>query len=101
MYRSLIAVNCSCGKAKLWIEKRYSVICISLHLHSRIPTYSSSCVQNLEHALLSVYLDLFSVTVLNCWVILFHKDPLNELNCECGLPNTTTPQNYYFVLSHF
>lgn len=63
-------------------------------------THRSGCVENFQHALLSVHLDLFSVAILNGWIVFLHKDPLYELYCECWFANTTATKHDNLVFTH-
>lgn len=49
-------------------------------------SYSSGRVQNLEHALLTVNVDLFTVTVFDSRIILLHEDILHKLYRESRFP---------------
>jgi len=56
-------------------------------------------IQYLKHAPLSIYLHLLPVTVLNGWVILLHKDALDELYSKGTLAHTSRPQHDNLELS--
>ena len=42
-------------------------------------TYCASCIEDFQHALLSINLHYLPVAVLYGWVILLHKDALYKL----------------------
>ena len=65
-----------------------------------IESYRAGSVQYLQHALLAVHLHLLPVAVLNCRVILLHKDSLYKLHGEGGLAHATRAQHHYLVLPH-
>ena len=50
-------------------------------------------VEDLEHALLAVNLNLLPVGVLDGGVVLLHEDALHKLHCQGGLPHTTRTQH--------
>lgn len=64
------------------------------------PTYRSSRVKDLQHALWPIHLHLFPIRVFNGGVILLHKDALHKLNCEGWFTNTSRPQHYNLVFAH-
>lgn len=62
--------------------------------------YRSGCVENFEHALLSINFHLFSVAVLNGWIVLFYENPLHKLHCERRFAHTTATKDDDFVFTH-
>ena len=62
--------------------------------------HRASGVEDLEHALLAVDLDLLPVGVLDGGVVLLHEDALHKLHCQGGLSHTTRTQHHDLVFSH-
>ena len=73
-------------------------------LHVQVPhggeLLGAGSVEDLEHALLAVDLDLLPVGVLDGGVVLLHEDALHKLHCQGGLPHTTRTQHHDLVFSH-
>ena len=71
--------------------------------------YCSSCVKDFHHALLAIYLDLFSVTILNSWIVFLDENTLNKLNCQCWFTllyrqrnnNLWTDLIYIYIIATF
>ena len=57
-------------------------------------------VEDLEHALLPVHLDLLPVRVLYRRVVLLHEDPLHELDGERRLADAAGAEDDDLVLAH-
>ena len=57
-------------------------------------------VEDLEHALLPVHLDLLPVRVLYRRVVLLHEDPLHELDGERRLADAARAEDDDLVLAH-
>ena len=62
--------------------------------------HRASGVEDLEHALLPVHLDLLPVRVLYRRVVLLHEDPLHELHGQRRLPDAARAQDDDLVLAH-
>ena len=62
--------------------------------------HRASGVEDLEHALLAVDLDLLPVGVLDGGVVLLHEDALHKLHCQGRLPHTTRTQHHDLVFPH-
>lgn len=63
--------------------------------------YRSGCIQNFEHALLSINFDLLPVAILDGWIVFFYENPLYKLHCERWFANTTATQYDNFIFTHF
>ena len=62
--------------------------------------HRASGVEDLEHALLAVDLDLLPVGVLDGGVVLLHEYPLDKLDCQGRLAHPSTTQHHYLVFPH-
>jgi hypothetical protein len=98
MYKSLIAVNCSCNniitillllhyvKHQLYIIIINPItICPYMELFhhnndSNAITHSPCCVQYLQHALLTINFHLLSVRIFNGWIVFLYEYTLNKLD---------------------
>lgn len=66
-----------------------------------VVTYRSGCIQNFEHALLSIDFDLLPVAVLDGWIVFFYENPLYKLYCERRFADTSTTKYDNFIFTHF
>lgn len=62
--------------------------------------YRAGCVENFEHTLLAVDLDLLPVAVLDGRVVLLDEYALDELDGEGGLADATATQHDHLVFAH-
>ena len=62
--------------------------------------HRASGVEDLEHALLAVDLDLLPVGVLDGGVVLLHEDALDKLDGEGGLAHAPAPEHHDLVFPH-
>ena len=62
--------------------------------------YRARGVEDLQHALLPVHLDLLPVRVLDRRVVLLHEDPLHELDGERRLAHAAGAEDDDLVLAH-
>uniref|UniRef100_A0A0V0J169 Uncharacterized protein n=1 Tax=Schistocephalus solidus TaxID=70667 RepID=A0A0V0J169_SCHSO len=57
-------------------------------------------VQNLQHALLAVDINLLSVAIFDRWIVLLNENILNELDREGTLADTSATKDDQLVLAH-
>jgi len=62
--------------------------------------FRSGSVEDLQHALLPVHLDLLAVGVLDRRVVLLHEDALDKLDSERRLAHPAAAQHHDLVLPH-
>jgi len=55
-------------------------------------------IEDLEHALLAVDIDLLPVRILDCGIVLLDEDALNELDGKSRLTHTTRAENNNLIL---
>lgn len=63
-------------------------------------TYRAGCVQDLQHALLTVHLDLLPIRILDGRIIFLHENALDELHSQGRLAHTSRTEHYNLVFPH-
>jgi len=80
------------------VHKQKALSCSHILLPHGTVLFLSSSVQDVKQGHFVVNHALFAVRILDCRVILIYEMALDELDCQSGLSNTTTANDYEFVL---